>query len=265
MSSTTRQLRFTGRVALLAIAFSASASSQVRTGSSSATVDTFASYHESLSEAADRSLAAVLANQAWMNAENQPAMVPKDSDVVAGSTILTIRTAVDRVNQLRPTIEPILRSEGVPVELSAVVLVESGGLPTALSPKGARGVWQFMPDTARRYGLVVDGERDDRTDVIKSTHAAARYLRDLHAKFEDWPLALAAYNAGELAVANAMSRGRSRDFRSLSDSARLPAETRGYVPAVSLAMNRLYYQRFPIRMQEINGKQIVYAMSESGE
>jgi hypothetical protein len=66
-----------------------------------------------------------------------------------------VRAAIKRVDQLRPIIEPILREESVPPELSAVVLVESGGSITALSPKGARGVWQFMPDTARRYGLVV--------------------------------------------------------------------------------------------------------------
>jgi membrane-bound lytic murein transglycosylase D len=192
-------------------------------------------------------------------------MAGQDSLVAEGNSLLKLRTAIDRVQQLRPAIEPILRSEGVPVELSAVVLVESGGLPSALSPKGARGVWQFMPDTARRYGLVVDGGRDDRTDVIKSTHAAARYLRDLHARFRDWSLALAAYNAGELAVTNAMSRVPSRDFRSLSDSARLPTETRRYVPAVNAAMNRLYYQSSSIRIREVSGKEIVYATSGSGE
>jgi membrane-bound lytic murein transglycosylase MltF len=228
-------------------------------------VGTFSAVRANLTEAADRALAAALANQAWMKATSPLSTPGEDSPVVEGNSLLKLRTAIDRVKQLRPTIEPILRGEGVPVELSAVVLVESGGLTTALSPKGARGVWQFMPDTARRYGLVVDGARDDRTDVIKSTHAAARYLRDLRARFGDWSLALAAYNAGELAVTNAMSRAPSRDFRSLSDTVRLPVETRRYVPAVGVAMNRLYSQSSSIRMREINGKQIVYATSGSGE
>ena len=74
--------------------------------------------------------------------------------------------------------------------------------------------------------------RDDRADMDKSTRAAARYLRDLHLQFGDWPLAVAAYNAGERAVQKAMERGGSNDFDNLSRRKLLPAETRAYVPAV---------------------------------
>ena len=71
----------------------------------------------------------------------------------------------------------------------AVVLVESGGRPTALSAKGALGIWQLMPQTARRYGLTVTPEKDERLDVLKATRAAARYLHDLYGQFSDWKLA----------------------------------------------------------------------------
>jgi hypothetical protein len=132
--------------------------------------------------------------------------------------------------------ENIFADEGVPLGLLAVAGVESNFNPSALSPKGARGVWQFMPRTARRYGLRVDAVRDDRLDTKKSTRAAARYLRDLYAQFKDWPLAVAAYNAGEELVQRAIDRNGRTDFWTLSDKKQLPSETRAYVPAVLNAM-----------------------------
>ena len=164
------------------------------------------------------------------------------SNVTAEKTSLARNTFVEepqrrarsasRVEQLRPVIDPILRGQGIPAELVAVALVESGGRAAAISPKGARGVWQLMPETARRYGLVVSGQRDDRLDLVSATQAAARYLRDLHAQFGDWELALAAYNVGEQAVQNAIQRAGSNSFAVLSRLRLLPAETRNYVPAV---------------------------------
>jgi membrane-bound lytic murein transglycosylase D len=149
----------------------------------------------------------------------------------------SVRDAVDRVTRLRATLDPILSAEGVPNDVLAVVLVESGGRMSALSPKGARGLWQFMPDTARRYGLAVTGDRDERIEVAKSTRAAARYLRDLYQRFGDWRLAFAAYNAGEQAVERAAARTGHRDFSRIERA--LPAETRNYVPAVMNAMQLL--------------------------
>ena len=131
-----------------------------------------------------------------------------------------------------PMIEGILAAHGLPVALKSIVAVESNFNPAALSPKGARGLWQLMPATARRYGLVIDERRDERLDPWKSTLVAARYLHDLYAQFQDWPLALAAYNAGEGLVQNAVDRVGARDFSTLSRRLALPEETRRYVPAV---------------------------------
>ncbi len=199
--------------------------------------DIFASVHEALSDAADRNLAAALAGQPWMKA-SQAGAADNGASTASGTVrAKQLRAAIDRVRRLQPTIEPILREEGVPAELSAVVLVESGGLPTALSPKGARGAWQLMPETARRYGLVVSTTRDERLDVSKSTHAAARYLRSLYRRFGDWQLAFAAYNAGEQAVARALGQKGQENFSTLEQV--LPRETRDYVPAVLAAIDRL--------------------------
>lgn len=131
----------------------------------------------------------------------------------------------------------IFTEEGMPIELLAVAKVESNFNPFARSPKGALGLWQLMPETARRYGLRVDAIRDDRLDGEKSTRAAARYLRDLHVQFGDWPLVLAAYNVGEDALHRAVRRGGSGDFRELSRLKLLPAETRAYVPAILRALD----------------------------
>ena len=144
--------------------------------------------------------------------------------------------AAARVDLLRPAIEPILRSHGVPADLVAVILVESGGRADALSPKGARGLWQLMPDTARRYGLRVDKTQDDRLDLFKATDAAARYLHDLYEKFGDWKLALAAYNTGEANVGSAITRAHSQDCDQLASLRLLPFETRNYVPRVLAAI-----------------------------
>jgi membrane-bound lytic murein transglycosylase D len=153
--------------------------------------------------------------------------------------------APSRVKQLRPLLEPILREEGVPADLMAVVLVESGGRPAVLSPKGALGIWQLMPQTARRYGLTVTPEKDERLDVLKATRAAARYLHDLYGQFSDWKLALTAYDAGEQKIERAVDRAGSKDFEEISWL--LPAETRNYVPAV-LAAFRLLGDAEPVRV-----------------
>ena len=144
-----------------------------------------------------------------------------------------------RLAAARLSLGPILVEERVPLELLSVAYVESGFNSMALSPKGARGVWQFMPATARRYGLSVDGAVDHRTHTALATRAAARYLRDLHGQFGDWKLALAAYNAGEGRVRSIIRRTGVRDFDEMSRRRLLPAETRAYVPSVLAIWSRM--------------------------
>ncbi len=131
----------------------------------------------------------------------------------------------------------VFAAEGVPPAMIVMAGVESNYNPLALSPKGARGLWQLMPDTARRLGLTVNEQEDERIHPTRSTRAAAQYLKELHSRFGDWPLAIAAYNAGEARVAAAVQRGSTRDFWRLSELKLLPAETRFYVPSV-LAFRR---------------------------
>jgi soluble lytic murein transglycosylase-like protein len=135
-------------------------------------------------------------------------------------------------------IQRVLVENALPPQLKAVAIIESGNDPNALSPKGARGLWQLMPDTARRYGLRVDSKVDDRLDPLKSTRAAVQYLRNLYDMFHDWPLALAAYNAGENRLQDVMDKTGVRRFNELAERRLLPSETIQYVPAVLRLMTR---------------------------
>ncbi len=168
--------------------------------------------------------------------------------------------ALGRLEQLRPRLEPLLRAEGVPGQLVAVVLIESGAQPLAVSPRRARGLWQLMPETAQQYGLTVNSVSDERVLLESATRGAARYLRDLYKRFGDWPLALAAYNAGQKAVESALEKGHMGTFWQLRSAGLLPAETRNYVPAVLAAM-RLFGSTMidaPAR-EEVRADDRVYA------
>jgi hypothetical protein len=129
-----------------------------------------------------------------------------------------------------PLMKEIFKNENLPQELVFVAMIESGFDSGAVSRANATGPWQFMPDTARQYGLRNDWWIDARKDQIKSTHAAAQHFRDLHNRFGSWPLVLAAYNAGPGKVQRAMIRTGSADFWDLKESAYLRRETKGYVP-----------------------------------
>ena len=124
-----------------------------------------------------------------------------------------------------PYIEGELRRAGLPDDLKYVAVIESALLPTALSPASALGIWQFIPATGRRYGLAVTAWWDERRNPEASTAAALAYLKDLHARFGSWPLALAGYNAGEGRVEGALAQQGVSSYYQLA----LPSETERYV------------------------------------
>ena len=143
----------------------------------------------------------------------------------------TMENWLPRAQRYIPHIRARFLAEGLPEDLIYLPFAESGFNPFAVSPSGAGGLWQFMPGTARVYGLTVDEWVDERRDPYKSTEAAIRYLKKLHEYFDDWPLALAAYNAGEGAVGRALKSTGCEDFFSLCESdAKLKKETKLYVP-----------------------------------
>ncbi len=120
----------------------------------------------------------------------------------------------------------------LPEDLAFTAMIESGFNPAAVSRAGAAGLWQFMVVTARLYGLRVDEWVDERFDPEKSTVAAARYLADLYRQFGSWPLAQAAYNAGDGSLSRAIHGAGSRDFWRLARTSWLPRETKNYVPQI---------------------------------
>jgi len=130
----------------------------------------------------------------------------------------------------------ILQQEGLPENLVYLALIESGFNPYAYSRARAMGIWQFIPATGRRYGLVINWWIDERRDLEKSTRAAARYLRDLYELFDDWYLSAAAYNAGEGKLQRAIRKYDSTCFWDLSRYRYLRRETKNYVPRFLAAL-----------------------------
>jgi len=146
---------------------------------------------------------------------------------------------MDRMDKYSSMISTKLAQRGMPQDLIYLAMIESGFNPTAKSPAQASGLWQFIGETGRRYGLTVTRRVDERNDAAKATDAALSYLADLHERFGSWYLAAAAYNTGENRVGRIMrevtgsERGTDADYYRIAN--RLPKETRDYVPKLIAA------------------------------
>jgi len=219
-------------VAVLAglLALTAPAIAQTRANAS----DAFAEVHSRLTRAVDTQLEEIRAGSPARATASVAVKTSTDSSTISAPevSLRRVNLARERLLGLRVDAAQIFLEEGVPLELLVVAEIESGFNPLALSPKGARGPWQLMPATAERFGLRVDRRTDERIHPVRAARAAARYLRELYDQFGDWPLALAAYNAGEGRVADAIERAGTRDFWRLVDLRLLPQETLRFVPAV---------------------------------
>jgi membrane-bound lytic murein transglycosylase D len=152
-----------------------------------------------------------------------------------------------------PMIEDVFDSEGLPAELKYMSVIESALNPGVVNRRsGATGMWQFMYSTGRMYGLTINSVIDERRDPVKSTHAAARYLKDLYQIYNDWVLVIAAYNCGPGNVNKAIKRsGNKKDYWDIYY--RLPRETRGYIPqyiAAAYAIN--YYAEHNLQPLPLN-------------
>lgn len=152
----------------------------------------------------------------------------KNAERILGRTVLYF-----------PIFEHYLKEHGLPEDLKYLAVVESALKPRATSRVGAGGLWQFMPATGKSLGLDITSQVDERWDPHKSTEAAMRYLNKQYKRFDDWALALAAYNSGSGRVRRAIKRGRSKNFWRIQRF--LPRETRNYVPAFIAANYMLNY------------------------
>jgi membrane-bound lytic murein transglycosylase D len=144
--------------------------------------------------------------------------------------------ALARGGRYLPRIREVFAAHGIPQDLAYVALVESAFKTNALSRAKAKGVWQFIPSTGKRFGLRQDWWVDERSDPDKSTRAAAEYLKELHQMFGDWSLALAGYNAGEGKVQRAIDTYGTDNFWDLAQTRAFRAETRNYVPMIHAAI-----------------------------
>jgi membrane-bound lytic murein transglycosylase D len=133
-----------------------------------------------------------------------------------------------------PIFEAELAAAGLPETLKYLPVIESALLPNAMSRVGAEGLWQFMPETAPEYGLIIDEYLDERLDTYRATQGAIRYLQSAYEYLGDWSLAISAYNAGKGSVRRAQRRSGGKHFWSVRRY--LPRETRNYIPAFIAAI-----------------------------
>ncbi|MBF0299859.1 MAG: transglycosylase SLT domain-containing protein [Oligoflexia bacterium] len=137
-----------------------------------------------------------------------------------------------RAGRYAPIMQKILIEYGLPRDLIFLAMAESGFLNRAKSMANAIGPWQFIPETAANYGLVINYYVDERKDPIKSTIAAGRYLKKLYSDFNNWELALAAYNAGEGKISRAIKNHSTTNFWNLCNTDAIKSETKNYLPKI---------------------------------
>lgn len=142
-----------------------------------------------------------------------------------------IEKALSLMDRYLVRMQEIFREEGVPEVLAYLPFIESAYDPLAKSRVGARGIWQFMPATAKAYGLKVDYWIDERVDPEKSCRAAAKYLKYYYNKFGDWTLAIASYNAGPSRISKASKKLSTKDFWEIKKSKYIRHQTKSYIPA----------------------------------
>ncbi|MFI3281081.1 MAG: transglycosylase SLT domain-containing protein [Rikenellaceae bacterium] len=165
----------------------------------------------------------------------------------------TINRILSLAQYYFPDIEEELIKNDIPVEFRAMPIIESALSSTAVSPAGAMGLWQFMPATAKAYGLEVNSLVDERCNPQEATKAACRYLKDMYAIYGDWTLVIASYNCGPGNVNKALARsGIDKESGTFWDIYYyLPRETRGYVPAfVGASYAYAYHQQHNIEFEE---------------
>lgn len=173
-------------------------------------------------------------------------VVQKFIDRYSGRLRHSISYMLGASNFYIPIFEEALETYQLPLELKYLPIIESALNPTAVSRVGATGLWQFMIGTGKQYGLQVNSLVDERRDPVKSSYAAARYLKDLYKVFGDWNLVIAAYNCGPENINKAIHRSNGdKDYWKIYPY--LPKETRGYVPAF-IAANYImtYYSQHNI-------------------
>lgn len=157
-------------------------------------------------------------------------IVQKFIDRYTGRLRRSVSYMLGASNFYMPIFEDALMAYDVPLELKYLPVIESALNPKATSRVGAAGLWQFMPSTGKQYGLEINSLVDERRDPVKSSYAAARFLRDLYKVYGDWSLVIAAYNCGPENVRKAIQRSNGKaDYWSIYPY--LPRETKGYVPA----------------------------------
>jgi len=142
----------------------------------------------------------------------------------------TMRRYLTRADKYLPMVKATVREHGLPEDIAYLVMLESGANPEARSPANALGMWQFMPATARSYGLRVDSWVDERLDAEKSTKAAMLYLKDLYGMFGCWRLALSAYNSGENKLNKVLCKEDANEYDEICTSRSLKRETREFFP-----------------------------------